>query len=130
MAVSVLACSNQKAAESPLPEGPTATDAGAATAATPPAPVTSDAPVVETLFVRGPLAACQGEEPRQCLLVRGSHSEPWRNLYAPIEGFDHDPAFDYELRVEVSKVERPPADASSLRYHLLEVISKQPTSAP
>jgi len=126
VAVSTAACSKPKAPESPAPEG-VAADAGAATAAAPYTPG-SDAPAAETLFVRGPLADCQGEAPRKCLVVRGSESEPWRNLFAPIEGFSHDPAFDYELRVEVTRIEGAPADAPSLRYRLIELVSKEPVA--
>ena len=137
VAVSTAACSKQKTPESPAPEA-TAADAGTTGivgAATAPAvasasssPAPSDAPASETLFVRGPLADCQGEGPRKCLVVRGSESEPWRNLFAPIEGFTHDPAFDYELRVEVTRIENAPADAPSLRYRLVQLVSKKPAA--
>ena len=127
VAVSTAACSKQKTPESPAPEG-AAADAGAAVAPDPSALSPSDAPAAETLFVRGPLADCQGEGPRKCLVVRGSESEPWRNLFAPIEGFAHDPAFDYELRVEVTRIENAPADAPSLRYRLVQLVSKTPAA--
>ena len=129
------ACSKQKTPESPAPEG-AAADAGTTTAPAAAAPVSpavapapaGDVAAAETLFVRGPLADCQGEAPRKCLVVRGSESEPWRNLFAPIEGFSHDPAFDYELRVEVTRIEGAPADAPSLRYRLIEVVSRKPAA--
>lgn len=44
--------------------------------------------------------------------------------YRFVEGFDYDPGFDYELRVAKSAVENPLQDASSIRYQLLEVVSK------
>lgn len=127
VALGTTACSKQKTPESPAPEG-VAADAGAATAPGVPALSPSDAPGAETLFVRGPLADCQGEGPQRCLVVRGSESEPWRNLFAPIEGFSHDPAFDYELRVEVTRIENAPADAPSLRYRLVQLVSKKPAA--
>lgn len=96
------------------------------TAPTSPAvPTASDASVVETLFVREGLVDCQGEAVQKCLQVRGSESEEWRSFYASIEGFEHDPSHAYELRVEVTKVQNAPADAPSLRYRLLEVVSKR-----
>lgn len=91
----------------------------------PAAPTASDASVVETLFVREGLVDCQGEAAQKCLQVRGSESEEWRSFYASIEGFEHDPSHAYELRVEVTKVQNAPADAPSLRYRLLEVVSKR-----
>ena len=90
------------------------------------------APVVQTLFVREQLADCHGEAPMKCLQVRAAETEEWRNLYSPIEGFEREPGHAYELRVEVSQVAKPMADGSSLRYRLLEVVSKQkkPTAVP
>lgn len=128
VAIGTAACSKQKTPESPAPEA-AAADAGAAgvVGAVAAAPPPSDA-VAETLFVRGPLADCQGEGPRKCLVVRGAESEPWRNLFAPIEGFTHDPAFDYELRVEVTRIENAPADAPSLRYRLVQLVSQKPAA--
>jgi hypothetical protein len=133
-----VACSSQRVPESPTPESPApglSPDAGAASAgvagpggAT--APAVSDAPAVETLFVRDVLADCQGEVARKCLMVRGAESEPWRNLYSAIEGFEYEPSFEYELRVEVAKIPGAPADAPSLRYRLLEVVSKRKSAAP
>jgi hypothetical protein len=136
VAIGTAACSKQKPPESPAPEA-AAADAGAAgvlgAAAAPPlspdpAPPAPSDSSAETLFVRGPLADCQGEGQRKCLAVRNTESEPWRNLFAPIEGFTHDPAFDYQLRVEVTRIENAPADAPSLRYRLVQLVSKTPAA--
>jgi hypothetical protein len=81
-------------------------------------------PGIETLLVRDQLVDCVGEGERKCLQVRASEDEAWRNFYAEIEGFDYEPSFAYELRVEVTPDPQPPADGSSLRYRLLEVVSK------
>ena len=135
------ACGNPKPPLSTTPEAPATAAASSegVDASTPPAPAPtsgatgtpleagkeSAAPVVQTLFVREQLADCQGEAPMKCLQVRAAPTEEWRNLYAPIEGFDYEPAHAYELRVEVTQLAKPAADASSLRYRLLEVVSKQ-----
>ena len=138
------ACGNPKPPLSTTPEASAtlapAASSGAADASAPPAPAPtpgatgtpleeagkeSAAPGVQTLFVREQLADCQGEAPMKCLQVRAAPTEEWRNLYAPIEGFHYEPAHAYELRVEVTQVAKPPADASSLRYRLLEIVSKQ-----
>ena len=135
----IAACAGPKPPLSTTPEASAAATEGV-DASAPPAPAPPSgaiatpaeeegkegaAPAVQTLFVREQLADCQGEAPRKCLQVRAAPTEDWRNLYAPIEGFDYEPAHAYELRVEVSQVAKPPADASSLRYRLLEVVSKQ-----
>jgi heat shock protein HslJ len=46
-----------------------------------------------------------------------------------IEGFDFEPGYEYELLVLVEPVENPPADASSLKYTLVEEVSKTPVTA-
>lgn len=142
--IAAAACGSPKPPHSTTPEVSSTSPAEAVDASVPPAPpppavVTpleeegkgGAAPVVQTLFVREQLADCQGEAPMKCLQVREAETEEWRNLYAPIEGFEHEPGHAYELRVEVTEVAKPPADGSSLRFRLLEVISKQkkPTAA-
>jgi hypothetical protein len=109
----------EPATPEPTPEAPTAPDAPAATSAS------SDAPVVETLFVRDTLADCQAEGVRQCLQVRSSEQEDWRNFFGSIEGFQYEPSHSYELRVAVFPVVNAPADAPALRYRLLEVVAKR-----
>ena len=136
--IAAAACGSSKPPPSTTPEAVATSPAEASDASVPPAPTPSSgvtplesegkegpAPVVETLLVREQLADCQGEAPMKCLQVRAVETEEWRNLYAPIEGFEHEPGHAYELRVEVTQVANPPADGSSLRYRLLEVVSKQ-----
>lgn len=130
-----LACSSSKPPESSTPETEPAPaePALASTANDEPPPPTSAtaataAAKLETLFVRDQRAACEGEGPRECLQVRNSESEEWRNLFASIEGFSYEPGNSYELRVEVTPIANPPADASSLKYALKEVVSKKKTA--
>jgi hypothetical protein len=130
-----LACSGAKSSASKAPENALSEAEAAPLTESPTDPVTADAdpiaddatasPRVETLYVSEHRATCQGEAPRPCLQVRATPSEPWRNLYANIEGFEYEESFAYELRVEVTPRSQPPADAPSLRYRLLEVVSKQ-----
>lgn len=76
-----------------------------------------------TLFI-GPIQVdCEGEAPQKCLLVRKDPTEPYGLFYDPIEGFDFRKGREYELRVAVEEIENPPADASSLRWRLVEVVS-------
>ena len=88
------------------------------------------APVVQTLFVRERRSDCEGEGTRKCLQVREAESAEWRNLYASIEGFAYEEAHAYELRVEVTQIPHPQADGTSLRYRLLEVVSKRKVALP
>ena len=94
-----------------------------------PAPPSADAPAteaarLETLFVRDRLGTCQAEGAQKCLMVRASESEEWRNFFGSISGFEYEPSYSYELRVEVTPIEGAPADAPSLKYRLVEVVSK------
>jgi len=139
----VAACSKPApSAEAPEALGPAdasvapviveSTASGALPAVSPPAVApeaaaqpASDAPIVQTLFVREQPASCEAEGTRQCLMVRSSEAEDWRLFYAEIDGFSYEPAYAYELRVAVSPVPGPAADAPSLRYALVEVVSKK-----
>lgn len=130
-----LACSSSKPPESNTPESntpePPATSEPGTTPVdddpTPPAGATEPAKL-ETLFVRDQRVTCEAEGPRECLQVRNTESEEWRNLFASIEGFEYEPGNSYELRVEVTPIANPPADASSLKYKLKEVVSKKKTA--
>ncbi|MEY2934535.1 MAG: hypothetical protein RL033_5284, partial [Pseudomonadota bacterium] len=82
-------------------------------------PATAPQTVTKTLFVAEALVACQGEAPQQCLRVRESEAEPYRNLHSGIAGFEYEPSYVYELRVEATTIPNPPADASAVRYRLL-----------
>jgi len=71
---------------------------------------------------------CQGLIEQQCLLVQeGSaiDTDSWSYFYSEIEGFDYEEGFLYDLEVHISAGPEPvSADASSLRYVLVKVISK------
>lgn len=140
-----LACGSSKPAEPPAEvpdESPPAVEgvesAGTAGAGGEPAhggpPSASPAPasaqgVTQTLFVASEVVSCEGEAPQKCLLVRSSEAEPFRRLYSGIAGFEHEPSYEYELKVEATPVPDAPADASSVRYRLLEVVAKRKVPA-
>jgi hypothetical protein len=99
-----------------------------------PAAPSADAPAtdgahLETLFVRDRLGTCEAEGARQCLMVRASASEEWRNFFGTIKGFEYEPSYSYELRVEATPIEGAPADAPSIAYRLVEVVSKSKTGS-
>ena len=81
---------------------------------------------LKTLFVADKLVECTGVGKQQCMLVRESAEEEWAYFYQQIEGFNYEPGFYYELKVAVSEVKDPPADASGLHYALKEIVSKTP----
>lgn len=80
---------------------------------------------VKTLYVHEQLADCEGEGPRKCLQVRESENDEWTLFYSNIQGFDYEEGTRYQLRVRVREVSEPPADGSSLRYELVEIVSQE-----
>lgn len=68
---------------------------------------------------------CVGSAPQQCLLVKEAEGDNWQFLYNGIEGFDYEAGFEYRIEVKVYKVKNPPADGSSKRYVLKQIINKQ-----
>jgi hypothetical protein len=92
---------------------------------------TAGSPAFEekTILVGPEKAECVGVGPMECYLVKENPEDEWQYFYDPIEGFEWDAGYTYELRVAVYPVENPPADASSLRYELLEVVDKVETPA-
>ena len=79
---------------------------------------------IVTMFIAPEKVECVGVGPQSCLQVKYSEEEEWTLFYTEIEGFEHEPGFGYELLVDISEVENPPADASSLRYTLVEQVAK------
>ncbi|MCR9014068.1 DUF4377 domain-containing protein [Aquiflexum gelatinilyticum] len=73
---------------------------------------------------------CQGVGPMTCLQIQESpeiEDGKWNNFYSNIEGFEYKPGNIYRIKVRVEQLPPPiPADASSLRYTLIEVISEKP----
>jgi hypothetical protein len=92
----------------------------------------SDTPVeanmVEDLYINSELVDCEGVAPQQCMQVRTSPDGDWELFYGQVEGFTFEPGYTYKLRVRVTPAESAPADASTLRYVLVEVEEKR--SAP
>ena len=126
MCASTLGCGSSQ----PPPTAPTEPDPVEATPPETPAPEVEpervDPPAAgQPMFVHEEVVECQGEGPMTCLKVRESPDEEWTLFYDAIEGFEHEEGTRYELRVEVTDVENPPAGGSSKRYRLIEVVSQE-----
>ncbi|WP_334124987.1 DUF4377 domain-containing protein [Empedobacter brevis] len=61
----------------------------------------------------------------QCMMVKEGDAAEWQYFYNYIDGFTHEPGYEYKVVVKKSKVENPPADASSVKYELVKVVSKK-----
>jgi hypothetical protein len=84
--------------------------------------------VEKTIFVAPQKAECVGVAPQECLLIKENADDDWQFWYDPIEGFEHEQGFLYELQVKETTVENPPADASSITLELVEVVNKEPVA--
>jgi heat shock protein HslJ len=77
-----------------------------------------------TLNVGPESVPCTGVAPQMCLQVKENMSENYSLFYDNIEGFCYSPGYEYVIRVMEEPVENPPADASSKKWTLVEVVSK------
>jgi heat shock protein HslJ len=81
-------------------------------------------PTEKTLYVGPYLVDCVGVAPQKCLLVKRDPKADWSLFYDQIVGFDYEGGFNHVLLVREEEIENPPADASSLRWTLVEVVEK------
>lgn len=82
-------------------------------------------PDLVTMQVADRYKDCVGLYPRKCLQVKENNAPNWHLFYDPIQGFAYEEGYEYVLLVKREPVENPPADASSVSYALVELISKQ-----
>jgi hypothetical protein len=61
------------------------------------------------------------------LVQKGNNigTESWTKFYSNIEGFAYESGKIYNLSVKVEPIDNPPADGSSLKYTLVEVVSTE-----
>jgi heat shock protein HslJ len=85
----------------------------------------------QVMWVKGIQANCTGVGPMKCLLIqKGEEIKPgeWQYLYTGIEGFQFQNGTRYKLLVSEEKLKASdvPADGSSIKYSLIEVLEKKP----
>lgn len=68
---------------------------------------------------------CVGEAVQQCLVYREEGSQEWQFLYEEIKDFHPEAGRHYRVLIRKEAVENPPADASSIRYHLRKVLEER-----
>lgn len=115
VALGLVACQSSTGGDTEATEAPVAAET---------TPMTTE----KTLYVGPELVDCTGVAPQQCMQVRETPDGEWLLFYDQIEGFTYEPGFEYELVVSVQQVPNPPADASSLKYTLVEEVSKTPAA--
>ncbi len=77
------------------------------------------------IYIASALADCQGEAPQKCMHYKENPTDDWNYFYDTIEGFDYEEGHQYLVEVAVTEIENPPADASSLKYTLVKILSKE-----
>ena len=64
-------------------------------------------------------------EPVKCLAFKEEgNNEVYKIMPNSIEGFEYKPGYTWKLKVKKETLKNPPADASNIRYKLVNVISK------
>lgn len=79
---------------------------------------------VVTLFVGPNQVPCTGVMVQTCYLVKDTPDGEYKLFYDQIQGFEFEPGYEYELRVNKETIPNPPADASRFRWTLVEQVSK------
>lgn len=79
-----------------------------------------------TIFIASETQPCDaGIRRMNCMKVKWNKNEKEYSLfYDEIEGFNYEAENEYELIISEEKVKNPPADASSVRYKLVKLVSK------
>jgi len=84
----------------------------------------SDSTDTTRLWIGPELVECEGVAPMMCMQVAESEDGAYEYFYDEIEGFDYQEGTTYVIDVEITEIEDPPADASSLKYTLVEIVEE------
>jgi hypothetical protein len=76
------------------------------------------------LWIGPELVECEGVAPMMCMQVAESADGEYEYFYDEIAGFDYQEGTSYVIDVEITEIEDPPADASSLQYTLVEIVEE------
>lgn len=76
-------------------------------------------------YVDSMLVDCVGVGPMKCMQIREDPNSNWQNFYDSIKGFHYAEGKSYKISVKITDVENPPADASSKKYELIEILDEK-----
>ena len=82
----------------------------------------------KTIYVGPELVDCVGVAPQKCMQVKENPEDEYILFYDQIEGFEYEEGSEYQLIISEEQVEDPPADASSIKWTLVSVESKEPVA--
>ena len=79
----------------------------------------------KTLLIDSQLYDCVGVAPMKCMKVKELPAGELSLFYQNIEGFDYQAGTQYKVKVKVTDIPNPPADAPSIKYTLVEILDKK-----
>lgn len=84
-------------------------------------------PTEKKMIISAETRPCQaGVMEKECMQIKNyPNQKKWSNFYENIEGFNYQKGTEYEIVVKEENVENPPADASSLKYTLVKIITQK-----
>ncbi|MGB7093544.1 MAG: META domain-containing protein [Anaerolineales bacterium] len=82
----------------------------------------------KTIYVGPELVDCVGVARQKCMQVKENPEDEYTLFYDQIEGFEYEEGSEYQLIISEEQVEDPPADASSIKWTLVSVESKEPVA--
>lgn len=80
---------------------------------------------IKILYIENHLVDCTGVGPQKCMLVKENPNDDYIYFYDNIVGFDYEEGHTYKIKVSTEKIKNPPADGSSLKYTLVEILEKE-----
>lgn len=93
-----------------------------------PLSITIEGSELITMRIQANKVACDGfEGNKTCFMVQKGASigtDFWEPLKEPIDGFNFEAGFSYDLQIKIELRENPNADQSQFQYHLVKIISK------
>lgn len=92
-----------------------------------PVPIAEEA-VEKTIYVGPELVDCVSVAPQKCMLIKENQDADYTLFYDQIVGFDYEEGYEYKLVIKEEQVVNPQADASSIKWTLVSVESKEPVA--
>ncbi|UPS92366.1 DUF4377 domain-containing protein [Bizionia sp. M204] len=80
------------------------------------------------MYIANEQVDCVGVSPQKCMQIKFNSQDDWTFYYGQIEGFTFETGYYYKLSVSKETMANPPADASSIKYTLVEILEKSTTA--
>lgn len=74
------------------------------------------------IYINNAQVDCVGVAPQKCMQIKYHTTDDWQYFYDSIAGFEFTSGYYYMLKVAVQNIENPPADASSKKYILIDIL--------